>query len=170
MKERGCASSHLFISGKSQKKLNTKLNDQGSANGVGCQTMSQGGKMQIHTIPYCRSFLLHEEECESEKTPPRTNACELLQMQWEGLGLPWWLRWLRICLQCRRPEFDLSVGKIPWRRKWQPTPVFLPRESPRTEEPGGPQSMGSQRLSDYTLTLADNQGQNNLKVFVGIPW
>ena len=21
------------------------------------------------------------------------------------------------------------VGKIPWRRKWQPTPVFLPRES-----------------------------------------
>jgi len=22
-----------------------------------------------------------------------------------------------------------SVGKIPWRRKWQPTPVFLPGES-----------------------------------------
>ena len=22
--------------------------------------------------------------------------------------------------------FDLWVGKIPWRRKWQPTPVFLP--------------------------------------------
>ena len=28
-----------------------------------------------------------------------------------------------------RPRFDLSVGKIPWRRKWQPTPVFLPGES-----------------------------------------
>ena len=26
------------------------------------------------------------------------------------------------------------VGKIPWRRAWQPTPVFLPRESPWTEE------------------------------------
>jgi len=26
-------------------------------------------------------------------------------------------------------EFNSSVGKIPWRRKWQPTPVFLPRES-----------------------------------------
>ena len=25
--------------------------------------------------------------------------------------------------------FDLWVGKIPWRRKWQPTPVFLPGES-----------------------------------------
>ena len=25
--------------------------------------------------------------------------------------------------------FDIWVGKIPWSRKWQPTPVFLPRES-----------------------------------------
>ena len=32
-------------------------------------------------------------------------------------------------LQCRRPGFDPWVGKIPWRRKWQPTPVFLPGES-----------------------------------------
>ena len=23
-------------------------------------------------------------------------------------------------------RFDPSVGKIPWNRKWQPTPVFLP--------------------------------------------
>jgi len=29
------------------------------------------------------------------------------------------------------------VGKIPWRREWQPTLVLLPGESPRTEEPGG---------------------------------
>ena len=28
-----------------------------------------------------------------------------------------------------RPEFDPWVGKIPWRRVWQPTPVFLPGES-----------------------------------------
>ena len=28
-----------------------------------------------------------------------------------------------------RPEFDPWVRKIPWRRKWQPTPVFLPGES-----------------------------------------
>ena len=26
------------------------------------------------------------------------------------------------------PRFDTWVGKIPWRRKWQPTPVFLPGE------------------------------------------
>jgi len=47
-------------------------------------------------------------------------------------------------LQCGRPEFSPWVGKIPWRRAWQPTPVFLPGESPWTEEPGGLQSMGSQ--------------------------
>ena len=29
------------------------------------------------------------------------------------------------------------VGKISWRRAWQPTPVFLPGESPWTEDPGG---------------------------------
>ena len=34
-----------------------------------------------------------------------------------------------ICLHCRRTGFDSWVGKIPWRRKWQPTPVFLPGES-----------------------------------------
>ena len=34
------------------------------------------------------------------------------------------------------------VGKIPWSRAWQPTPVFLPGESSWTEEPGGLQSMG----------------------------
>ena len=32
-------------------------------------------------------------------------------------------------LQCERPGFDHWVGKIPWRRKWQPTPIFLPGES-----------------------------------------
>ena len=32
-------------------------------------------------------------------------------------------------IYCGRPGFNPWVGKIPWRRKWQPTPVFLPGES-----------------------------------------
>ena len=40
----------------------------------------------------------------------------------------WWLRWQSICLQRRRSGFDPWVGKISWRRKWPPTPVFLPGE------------------------------------------
>ena len=34
----------------------------------------------------------------------------------------------RVCLQCRRPRFDPWVEKIPQRREWLPTPVFLPGE------------------------------------------
>ena len=45
-----------------------------------------------------------------------------------------------------RPGFDTWVGKIPWKRAWQSTPIFLPGESPWTEEPGGLQSMGLQRV------------------------
>ena len=30
--------------------------------------------------------------------------------------------------QSRRPGFDPWLGKIPWRREWQPTPVCLPAE------------------------------------------
>ena len=33
-----------------------------------------------------------------------------------------------MCLQFRRHVFNTWVGKIPWRREWQPTPVSLPRE------------------------------------------
>ena len=34
-----------------------------------------------------------------------------------------------VCLQCGRPGFSPWVRKIPWRRKWQPTPGFLPGKS-----------------------------------------
>ena len=47
-------------------------------------------------------------------------------------GLPRWLSGKEPTCQCRRhrrPEFDPWVGKIPWRKKWQPTPVFVPGES-----------------------------------------
>ena len=40
----------------------------------------------------------------------------------------------------------------PRRRAWQPTLVFLPEESPWTEEPGGLQSMGSQRVGHDPAT------------------
>ena len=43
-------------------------------------------------------------------------------------------------------DVGLIPGKIPWRKKWQPTPVVLPGESPWTEEPGRLQSIGSHRV------------------------
>ena len=41
-----------------------------------------------------------------------------------------------------------------WRRKWQPTPVFLPGESQGRGEPGGLSSMGSHRVGHDWSDLA----------------
>ena len=35
---------------------------------------------------------------------------------------------LPIMQEVQETWFDPWVGKIPWRREWQPTPVFLPGE------------------------------------------
>ena len=59
------------------------------------------------------------------------SMCPLLQGHsiWPSQrAVPWWFSWLRICLHCRRLGFNTCVRKIPWRRAWHPTPVFLPRE------------------------------------------
>jgi len=46
------------------------------------------------------------------------------------------------------PMQDMQVHfcfeKVPYKRTWQPTPVFLHGESSWTEDPGGLQSMGLQ--------------------------
>ena len=44
-------------------------------------------------------------------------------------GLPKCLRGKESACQCGRCEFDPCIEKIPWRRKWQPTPVFWPGKS-----------------------------------------
>jgi len=36
---------------------------------------------------------------------------------------------VKICLPRQEMQVGSLVGKIPWRRKWQPTPVFLPGNS-----------------------------------------
>ena len=57
-----------------------------------------------------------------------------------------------------RDQLDPWVGKTPCRRAWQPTPVLLPGESPRTEKPGGLQSIGLQRVKQ----LSTHEGLLNL--------
>ena len=47
------------------------------------------------------------------------------------LGLCHWLSGRASACHCRRPRFDPWIGKIPWRRKWLPTPVFLLGKSHR---------------------------------------
>ena len=72
--------------------------------------------------------------------------------------VPWWLNGKSVCLQGRRPGIDPWVRKVPWRRKWQPTPVLLPGKSHgRTEEPGRLYSIGVTKgrtgLSDSLLAV-----------------
>ena len=47
------------------------------------------------------------------------------------VGFPRWLSGKESACQCRRPRFNSWVRKIPWREKWQPTPVFLRGKSHR---------------------------------------
>ena len=56
------------------------------------------------------------------------------------------------------PGLVRSIGKIHWRREWQPTPVFLPGESPWTEEYSGYSPWGHKE-SDMTQQL--NTAQQN---------
>ena len=44
------------------------------------------------------------------------------------MGFLQWLSGKELACQYRSHRFDPWVRKIPWRRKWQPTPVFLPRK------------------------------------------
>ena len=58
--------------------------------------------------------------------------CGVFLGQLQETWLPWWLNGKESTCQCRRHRgcrFNLWFGKIPWRRKWQPTPVYLPGES-----------------------------------------
>ena len=54
--------------------------------------------------------------------------------------------------QCRRTRFDSRVRGVPWRRKWQPTPVYFLGKLHGQEEPGGLESMGCKEL-DMTEQL-----------------
>ena len=53
------------------------------------------------------------------------------------------------CRRLKRLRFDLWVRKIPWRRAWQPTLVFLPGESHGQRDPVGYGPWGH-RESDTT--------------------
>ena len=64
-----------------------------------------------------------------------------------NLGLPWWLSGKEPASQCRRLRFDPWVRKMPWRRKWKLTPVFLTGEfHGQRGACQATQSMGLQRV------------------------
>ena len=64
---------------------------------------------------------------------------------------------LPVSARDRRHRLDPWVGKIPRKRKYQPNSSSLPWEIAWTKEPGGLQSMGSQRVRhDLAMKHAHN--------------
>ena len=67
----------------------------------------------------------------------------------ELIGLPWWLSGKESVCRYSRHRFDVWVGKIPGRQKWQPTLVFLPGKS-----------CGQRSLGVYSPPVCKRVGHN----------
>ena len=67
-----------------------------------------------------------------------------------------------IAVQCRRPEFDPLVRKIPWRREWLPTPEFLPGEfcAQRSLEGYSPWGHKESDMTKHAHTIPQNCSSN----------
>ena len=72
-------------------------------------------------------------------------------------GFPWWLSGKESNCQCRRCGFSPWVGKIPWRRKGQPTPVFLPGKSHGQGSLSGYSPWGCKRVRGDLATEQQQQ-------------
>ena len=76
-----------------------------------------------------------------------------------GLNLPFGLpRWCSgkesvcQCKRCKRCWFDPWVGKMPWSRKWQPTPLFLPGKFHKQRSLVGYSTRGCKASRDWAHT------------------
>ena len=76
----------------------------------------------------------------------------LLRSSVPTFGLPRWLSVKESVCQCRRHRrcgFDSWIERILWRRKWQPTPIFLPGKSHGQKSSAGCRPQGC-KTSDST--------------------
>ena len=72
-------------------------------------------------------------------------------------GLPWWFSGKEYIW--RRHKFHPWVEKIPWRMRWQPTPLFFPRKPHQQKSLEGYSPWGCKRIRH---DLATNQQQQKL--------
>ena len=85
-------------------------------------------------------------------------------------GLPKWLSGKEPTCQCRRCGFDPWVGKIPWKRKWQATPVFLPGKSHGQRSLVGYRPWGRKRVRHTKQLNNDNNDKSYLDPEWMLPW
>ena len=80
----------------------------------------------------------------------------LFKYRENSLGLPWWLsgkKKKKSACPCRKFGFNPWVWKIPWRRKWQPPPVFLPGKSHGQRTLVGYSPQGHKRVGHVLSTM-----------------
>ena len=82
-----------------------------------------GLNLQVNHLPQSLVWVLLPKR--GTPRPPNPHPSHLESTQ-SPLRLPWWLSGKESACQCRKHRFNPWIGKIPWRRKWQPTPVSLP--------------------------------------------
>ena len=116
----------LGFPGGSVVKNPVNAGDLGSIPALG---RSPGEGDRLHTPVFCPG------ECHGLNSPwgrKESGTTEQLSLSGDWLGFPGGASGRESACQCRRCKrlrFDPWVGKIPWRRPWQPTPVFLSGES-----------------------------------------
>ena len=106
------------------------------------QVMKQNNVKNLKRIQFSRSVVsdsLRPHESQHTRPPcpsptPRVRSDSRPSSRWchpakTYIGLPWWLSGKESTCQCGRWGFNPWVRKIPWRKKWQPTPLCLPEKS-----------------------------------------
>ena len=78
--------------------------------------------------------------------------------------LPRWLSGKEFACQCRRHGSDPWVRKIPWRRKWQPAPVFLTGKSHGQRSLKGYSPWGNKRVGHDLATKIITVTRRNISL------
>ena len=96
-----------------------------------------------------------------------SDTTEATQQQHCVFRLPRWLSVKESACECRRHRrhgFIPWVRKIPWRRKWQPAPVFLPGKSHRQESLVGYSPRGRRELNRTKPKVKEESEKVGLKL------
>ena len=101
---------------------------------------------------YCVWFLLCYYQL-----PPLPSQSQLLLISNIYLGFPESSVVKNPPDSARRPGLDPWVGKIPWRRRWQLTPKFLPGKSHGQRSLAGSSPWGHKRIKHHLATKTTKQ-------------
>ena len=112
--------------------------------------------LQVDSVP-----LSHWGAC-SHHAGGNMFATADISLRYMAHGLPSWLSGNESACQCRRRRFHPWVGKIPWRRKWQPTLVFLPGKSHGQRNLADNSPWGHKRVGYDLVTEQQQHGMQPL--------